>query len=202
MPRPVLFVDFDGTLCEQRYWRSLPNGQYEHIQRDLFGGDRTLVDAWMLGEYTAEEINRRVAETYGIPYEELWSIFVKDCETMTISPAVLEKLRVLRNSYTTILMTVNMDSFSRFTVPALELDRHFDHISNSWEEKLHKSDDDGALFLRYADRLKTDMQSCVLIDDSPSNCEQFEKLGGKAYLVTPETGVEEYLERLSDHLFV
>lgn len=194
--KPILFLDFDGTICHDKYWRSLPPAQYAQVQELIFGNDRSRLTDWMIGKYTAEEINQYVADCIGIPYDEFWKIFVRDCTTMQVSEDTLKKISSLRDTYTTILITGNMDSFTRFTVPALKLDTYFDHINNSFFEGKHKSDEQGAVFTSYADALRTPIQNCILIDDSLKNCETFTRLGGIAYQITPEKNIDQYLNLL------
>ena len=196
MTKPILFCDFDGTICYQRYWRSLPTELYEKVQNLLFRDDKTIVSAWMRGAYTAEEINQYVANGIGMPFDELWKTFEDDCKNMQVSKQTLEKLSSLREKYTVILTTVNTDSFSRYTVPALELEKYFDHISNSYFEKKLKTDTDGELFVEYAKKYDVSIEQCVVLDDSKEVCECFGRLGGKAYLVTKNLNVDQYLEQI------
>lgn len=194
--KPVLFIDFDGTLCHQRYWRSLPAREHEMVQELLFRSDRALVDDWMRGRYSAEEINAIVAAHIGMDAGELWKLFVQDCETMTIDPQTLARIDALRASYRVILMTTNMDSFTRFTVPALHLETYFDAISNSYYEGKKKTDDGGSVFVAYADRSGVPIGRCILIDDQERVCAVFRSLGGTAYRVTRENGIDSYLDLL------
>ncbi|MFA5954137.1 MAG: hypothetical protein WC817_01190 [Patescibacteria group bacterium] len=194
--KPILFCDFDGTLCFDRYWRSLPPEDNEKIQKLLFGEDRTMVDGWMKGEYTAEEVNKFVAGQIGVPFEKLWNVFVEDCRTMKVSEQALKKLHTLRDRFTVVLLTGNMDSFSRFTVPALQLEKYFDLISNSHSERKHKTDNEGGLFVEYARKLEVSLKDCLLVDNSPEACALFENLGGVSYLVTPEKDVNYYLAQI------
>lgn len=196
MPKPILFCDFDGVLCQQRYWCSLPGDEFAQLQALLFGEDRTMVIDWMRGKHTAEDVNRFISERTGIPYERLWKTFVRDCETMQVSKEVLEKINSLRDRYTVILTTGNMDSFTRFTRPALNLDPYFDHISNSYHEGIHKTDNGGELFLKLADKYGAPISKCIALDDSPKVHAVFTALGGTAYLVTPEQDISFHLAKL------
>jgi FMN phosphatase YigB (HAD superfamily) len=196
MTKPILFCDFDGTICHDRYWRSLPSEQYEKVQSLLFRDDKTYVSDWMRGKYTAEQVNEKVAHELGLPYEQVWQLFVNDCSTMRVSQETLEKLSALRSRYTVVLMTGNMDSFSRFTVPALGLENYFDCISNSYHEGKHKTDDKGQIFTEYADKFGVPLKECVVIDDSQNVCATFEALGGMAYAVTPEKTITHYLAQI------
>ena len=194
--KPILFVDFDRTICFDKYWRSLPPAQFEIVQQLLFGEDKTLLNEWMRGLYTAEEINKVVAEKIDVPFEELWRLFVKDCQTMQASSEVLKKLQELRSTYIVVLITGNMDSFTRFTVPALKLGAIFDHINNSFFDKRFKNDNEGAIFVEYAKILNVPFSGCVLLDDSAATCKIFETLGGTAYHITPTHDVMSYLTTL------
>lgn len=195
--KPILFCDFDGVLCHDRYWRSLSSGENEKVQELLFRNNTILMNDWMRGKYTAEEINKIVSEKTGIPYKRLWDIFVKDCKTMFVQKENLEKLNNLRNQYTVILITGNMDSFSRFTQPALGLDEYFDHISNSFQEGIHKTDNRGEIFLKYTEKYEVSIQDCIVLDNSSNVFKVFSELGGTAYLITQSKNLEYYLKKLS-----
>ena len=194
--KPILFCDFDGTICYDRYWRSLPPESHEAIQELLFRKDTSKVRDWMRGKYTAEEINQFAAEKIGMSYEKLWEVFVDDCKTMYVAKSTLEKLSSLRDKYFVMLLTGNMDSFTRFTVPALELEKYFDHISNSFYEGKHKTDDNGSLFVEYTKRFGAPIDQCIALDDNTNVCSIFESLGGKAMLITSDIDVDYHLSTL------
>lgn len=196
--KPILFVDFDGTLCHDRFWRSLPAEQYEKVQSFLFGEEKTHVQEWMLGKRTAEEINELLAEHLDVPFQELWNVFVQDTSSMKVSQESLNAIKSLRDVYTTILITVNMDSFSRFTVPSLQLNDYFDVISNSYNEGLFKSDNDGEVFRKYIHTYQAPVASSILIDDSPSACATFLSLGGISRQVTGDNDLAYHLKQISE----
>lgn len=196
MKKPIIFVDFDGTICMDRYGGGLTDIEREKVQNVLLGTDRTKMNDWLRGKYTAEEINRYISEQTKIDYEYLWNVFVTDCKNMKVSKNVLETLNSLRKKYVVILMTGNTDSFARFTVPSLNLEKYFDLISNSYYEQKHKLDDGGSLFLKYSEKYEVDISSCFLLDDNLKVCEVFRNLGGNVLHVTKEKPVEIYLEEL------
>lgn len=195
--KPILFCDFDGVLCHEKYWRSLPTDKYQQVQQLLFGEDKSYTNDWMRGKYSAEEANRKVSETINVSYEELWELFVHDCRTMNVDKDALEKLKNLRDRYTVILITGNMDSFTRFTEPACNLHEYFDVISNSYEEGIHKTDNDGILFTKYTKRFNAPLNQCIVLDDSEKVCDVFEKLGGKSCLVSKEHDILYHLDKIT-----
>jgi len=195
--KPILFVDFDGTICHDRYWRTLPEDEHAAIQSLLFGRDTTkIVHDWMRGRYTAEEVNAYAAKEIGLEYDYLWNIFVDDCVTMFVSKDVLKTVYSLSDTYTTILITGNMDSFTRFTVPALSLEKYFDRIINSFYEGRHKTDNNGALFKKCADEYNIEISTCILLDDSSEVCDVFTAIGGMALRITSQTPIEQRLHEL------
>lgn len=195
-PRPTVFVDFHGIICNDRYWRSLSTEQQRALQGFLFQKNSHLVDEWMRGLHTAEAINEMVAAELDLSYDAVWTTFVADCRSMHVSPAILSRLRLLRPFANVVLMTGNMDSFTRFTAPALGLDGYFDMISNSFDEGRLKTDDGGSLFGQYADRFGTPIEQCVVIDDADDVCAVFTNLGGKALHVTVERTTAAILDSL------
>lgn len=170
----TLFVDFHGTICHDNFWRSMAKEDVRRLQEALFESDASLVNKWMRGEYTSEEINKLAAERTGLDFDHLWQTFVRDCKTMRISKELLNLIVSLRDTYWIVLITDNMDCFDRFTVPELGLDTIFDDIANSYQHGRLKTELDGATFTQY---LSGPIEHAVLLDDSKISCQFFEMLG-------------------------
>lgn len=166
------------------------------VQKTLFGEDNSLVVEWMLGKKTAEEVNTILAKKLQVPFSDLWEVFVDDCETMKVKSSTLDRINNLRSDYTTILITGNMDSFTRFTVPALQLDTYFDAIINSADVGSLKSDSSGAQFLETVNKYSTKITCSLLIDDSEKICNIFENIGGKSLHISSENTIDKYLSQL------
>jgi hypothetical protein len=128
-----------------------------------------------------------------LSYEDVWDIFVRDCKSMKVDQRMLDTIGMLRSQYYAVLITGNMDSFDRFTTPALELHLYFDQIVNSYNVKLHKTDDEGRIFV---DCLKGRVEDALLVEDSSSSRVVFEKLGGIAYGTDRNSKTLEILEGL------
>ena len=132
----------------------------------------------------------------GIDKKILWKLFVKDCKTMHVSIDVFKKINKLRKKFIIILITINMDSFFRFVVPSLNLNYFFDYISSSHVEKKYKIDDDGELFMKYANKYKVNIKDCILIDNSQNVCDIFKNMGGKVFKITKSKNINYYLDIL------
>ncbi len=193
----TLFVDFDGTLCHDRFWRSLDPALMEKVQQSLFLDDKSVVSDWMNGVYNSEDINKKLADGLGVEYAFLWDVFVKDCRNMKVEEVVLEQLKKLRHSYKIVLITDNMDCFDRFTVPSLKLNEYFDVIVNSFNERLSKNENDGQLFREVMERVGSKPADSILMDNSEKSCSVFEKLGGTSFLVTKEKPLAYWLENVN-----
>jgi FMN phosphatase YigB (HAD superfamily) len=89
-----------------------------------------------------------------------------------------------------------MDSFSRFTVPALKLDQYFDDISNSYYEGKFKSDNDGEVFKDYLEKYSAPIKESILVDDSPLACATFKALGGRVLQATANEDLTFHLHGL------
>lgn len=190
----TLFIDFDGTICFDKFWRNTPKETYEIIQEYLFRDNQDLVIDWMVGKHTSEEINMIVAKNTGLKYENIWDTFVHDCRNMEVDSEILKLIGGLRSKYYIVLITGNMDCFDRFTVPALYLDNYFDKIVNSFNEGIQKGDNGGQSFLNH---LEGNIKNAILIEDSSKSRKVFEKLGGKAHKTTCKEDTLRILESLT-----
>lgn len=192
----LIFTDFNGVISYDKFWKSLEDknhelhGYHEKIETFLFQDNRQIIIDWMLGKYTSEEVNKIIADELDIPYKTLFETFKEDCEKIDISKKILYQANKLRRYYKVILITDNMDSFDRFTLPKNELlIKNFDEIDNSYNLKFFKSSDDGKYFLDKISKNGAVISNCILIDDSENNCNQFKNLGGVAFNVKSEKDV-------------
>lgn len=191
--KPLLLIDFYRTLCHDKFWRSLGNELRDKIEHYIFGVNGVMANEWMQGRFTSEEINRKVAAEFTLDFEELWSKFVSDCTRMHIEQSNLDALQDLRKKYSVVLVSDNMDSFIRFTIPALGLGNYFDEIVDSYSQKELKGRE---LFKRLITTYKTDIAQAVLIDDSRKLCAVFTEMGGMAFCATNERPLGFWLEKL------
>lgn len=145
MDKSIVFVDWDGTLSWSRYWESLlkTNDTLAKVVSDFFAFEKDMEARWMRGGLKSEDINKLISQRSGLSEDFLWRTFIFDCQKMKVDPEVISLIKKLKEKYIVILVTGNMDCFSRFTVPALGLDKVFDKIINSSDVGYLKTEYDG-----------------------------------------------------------
>ncbi|MEH6402658.1 MAG: hypothetical protein V7750_04750 [Sneathiella sp.] len=189
----TLFVDFDGTICHDKFWRGLGETKAALVQSFIFEKNQLLVNQWMCGKYTSEDVNEYISKETGFEFQTLWNIFVDDCKTMSVDQDLLSLIVELRNKFKVVLITGNMDCFDRFTVPALKLEKYFDIIVNSYNEGQLKYINSGETF---SEHIKGHFKNAYLVDDSSISCDIFCRLGGTALHVTKSATAHSHLENL------
>ncbi len=174
----VIFIDWNGTLCNSKYWGHLEDDRhpdhyiFEKIESSLFGSQKHLLEPWMRGNYLTEEIIEIIADYTGLTKIKLMTHFVTGCKEMKIvSSKVTELIKSLRkNGQKIIIATDNTDSFNRWVAPALRLQKTFDAILNSYDLRALKNDfNEKGESLFFGQHLKNNNlapSECVLIDNS------------------------------------
>lgn len=173
-----ILIDFHATICFDYFWRSVSDIEHMQITETLFANNTEVIEDWMIGKYKSEDVNKYLSEKLELDYNYLWNIFVRDCETMFIDPEIIGLLKELRKKYKIYLVTDNVDSLDRFTIPALNLNEVFDDIINSYNHACVKTN---GLFNALQDKQKIDFSESIMIDDSVSVITKFETLGGQVY---------------------
>lgn len=171
----IVFIDWSGTLSKSKFWGHLEasdNDLFTKIEGNLFKKNIDLIKPWMKGEFTSEDVVKRISNETGLDYQKVFDEFIKGCELMefvdTKVPNLITKLKM--KGMKVYIASNNMDSFDRWTIPAMKLEELFDGIINSFPIKALKHDfaDDGTS-LFFDEVLKKEgvkPQETVLIDDS------------------------------------
>ncbi len=184
MKKQNIFIDFDGTICFDFFWRGVPDSLRQKFESFLFRDNGNVVEDWMRGNLTSEQVCHFISENRGLVHDEILKIFVNDCKTMTVKPEILMAIDRCRKNNNVFLITDNMDSFTRFTEPGLKLKQHFDKIYNSADYgKLKDDAAEESLFTKALSDSNSDIKKSVLLDNSKKNCEIFKKLGGSSFCV-------------------
>ena len=196
MKQKTLFIDFDGTICFDLFWRSLDSKIKQKITDFLFVSNQELINRWMMGSYNSEEIHSKLSDALEVDYEYVWDVFIKDCKEMTIRARTIDLLQEARQTYRTVLITDNMDCFDRFTAPSLDLYNYFDCIENSYNYGMLKSEQGGGFFKKVLHLRQINIEDAILIDNSNDNCAAFERLGGKSIKVLRPEDIEHESKKL------
>lgn len=197
MPKPLLFLDFDGVLCYDRFWFSFGPERQKEVADYLFRDNQEIARQWMRGKYTSESIHQMISAELGFSFDELFALFRRDCENFFLSPLLTEAVRQLKSKYTIILRTDNMDSLDRFTLPAHpEFTALFDQIDNSFNLGSLKLDPDHRYYENIIHASGAPARTAVLIDNSSRVCELFDTSGGTSFCVTGEEKVTAVLHAL------
>ena len=197
MKKQNIFIDFDGTICFDYFWRSAPEEIKKTIGKFLFQDNTYLLEDWMCGQKSSEDINQIISDNCNLDYNMIWSYFIKDCENMYIPEDILDALSACKKNNTLILITDNMDSFNRFTINKLKLLNYFHYIFNSYDYGVLKDDPlPKGLFKKVIDLNGFDIQKSVLLDNSQKNCDLFNQLGGSSFLIKDKQDVVSILKML------
>lgn len=197
MKKQNIFIDFDGTICFDYFWRSAPEEIKKTIGKFLFQDNTYLLEDWMRGKKSSEDINQIISDECNLDYNMIWNYFVKDCNNMYIPEAILDVLSACKKNNTLILITDNMDCFNRFTINKLKLLNYFHYIFNSYDYGVLKDDPlPKGLFKKVIDLNGFDIQKSVLLDNSQKNCDLFSQLGGSSFLIKDKQDVVSILKML------
>lgn len=184
----TIFFDWHNTLSVSLFWDQWKNPEHPRhewhtpLSRYLLGENMPVVMEWMRGKVNAEEISTMLADRFGYSWEIIFQDLKESCESMCmVSDEILPLVQKLRKNGTKcVIATDNMDTFTRFTVPALRLSEHFDGVLNSFETGMLKFDiEDDAIpfFDEYLEKNNLNYQDVVLIDDCTDKSGTYEKLG-------------------------
>src|SRR5690348_9680988 len=136
--RKVIFFDWDGTISMSRFWQQLENPNHSHhgilqfTDNLLFGENKDLVRSWMVGSVTSEEVVQEISKISGIDENIIFSELELSCRSMKpVASNLFELIARVRAKSIVSIATDNMDTFTRWTIPSLNLEKHFDGVLNS-----------------------------------------------------------------------
>lgn len=170
----VIVFDFFGVICSEIAPFVLP----KYMSKEAaIAYKATIVQEADVGAISQDEMFRRLSKIAGAPPEQLeaefWS-YVK------IDQAMVSLIEDLRKTYRVALLTNALTPFFRQIAEQHNLERLFDRILVSSEEKLAKPDP--AFYRRMVEKLSVPAGECLFVDDNPVNVEAAEIVGMKAVL--------------------
>ncbi len=196
-----MLIDWHGTLSNSLFWEPWQAGTAVErrmaaaLQEAMFRVNHHLLSPWMCGKLSSEDVVGRAASVAGVPFAGAMDAFIASCQSMRlVSDAIMPLIANLRSQGITVgIATDNLDSFTRWTVPALDLDRHVDVILNSADLGVMKGDtrDDGssAFFGNFLHARRDLPGMTVLLDDSDDMVEVASAAGINHQLIHLEWNV-------------
>ncbi|MFA6421843.1 MAG: hypothetical protein WCV92_00330 [Candidatus Buchananbacteria bacterium] len=178
----IIFIDWHKTLSNSFFWSG--NLKYSDV---FFKHNRELINPWMRGEYTAEEVCKILSDQNNFDFDDVLKSLRESCGRMTfVSDKIPELIKNIRSKgIKVIVATDNMDTFSRFTIPELDLKNIFDDFLLSYDLKVLKNDvgeNSIPFFDDYLNKNSLDYRDCVLLDDSGSSS-VYDSLGFKSVMI-------------------
>ena len=198
----IVFLDWNGTISGSKFWGHLEvdshprHDLFTKIQDILFGEQRKNLEPWMRGQTNAEDIVRQLSQRINLPYELIFDELIKSCRTMEFSTTrLVELVKQIQNmGIKVVIATDNMDTFVRWTIPALGLRDIFDDILDSYTLKVLKRDFDqtgkNLFFSDYLNKNHIQFSECVLVDDSEDKNNLISNTGIIYRRIKPVIGLE------------
>ncbi len=201
----VILIDWHRTLSFSQFWEHINQTNkklFMDLEKCLFEDSKELINPWMTGKFTSEEICMVISKKLNLPFTYVYKAFVKSCKNMNLyNKDILEKIKSIKNKGVKFyIFTDNMDSFDKWTVPYMKLDKTFNGVINSNKIGFLKNDvdkDGKNLFLNnILDREHVDVSNIMLIDDNPNTIKNFSKYGLDCRLVTLKNNLEKILAQI------
>lgn len=183
----IIIFDFNGTLSSDVFWSTLTTENRDAIQEFLFKENDELVNEWMLGNFSSEDVCKILSHRIHIEYSIVYRSLVDSCNSMRIRPEIMRGIQKLRSYCLVFIVTNNMDCFSRFFVPHKKLRTKFDGIYNSADYGVFKQSDGGLFDILMKDN-SSKYENSILVDDSIEVARFFTLRGGSVEIAT--SGVE------------
>ncbi|MGC4104746.1 MAG: HAD family hydrolase [Thermomicrobiales bacterium] len=213
MTQAVVLLDWHRTLSHSLFWGHW-SGSQDAARREAatrladacFGGDGTVLASWTRGDMTAEAVIAAVAASAGVDPLLALDGLAESCAQMEFaSPGILPLVGRLRAGGVRVgIATDNMDTFMRWTVPAMELRDAFDPILSSAELRALKAGPlDATGESPFFGALLADLAPgthVYLVDDGADTAPVAEAVGIAFCHVTPERDVVAWLEMLAAEL--
>lgn len=198
----AIFIDWNKTLSNSLFWEHLqdtnhPNNKHlEAIEKSMFQNNRHLINSWMRGEHTFEDVTKILSEDSGVNQEIILNELAESCRQMKyVSEEIPELINKIKDKgIKVVIATDNMDTFERFTIPAMKLEELFDDFLISHSLKLLKGDlqeNSIPFFDEYLNKHNLTYQDTVLLDDCIDDTGTYDKLGLQIIQITsPEKLVD------------
>ena len=186
----VVFIDWNKTLSHSLFWSHMAkkghpyNQHFNKIIQYLFIKNKALIDLWMRGEYTSEDISKIISKAIKLDKEIVLQELAISCKNMSfVSPKIPRLIEsIQRKGIKAVIATDNMDTFRRYTIPGMNLTNIFDDFLISFDLKCLKGDFKRKKLLFFDNYLKNNNLSfsdVILLDDCLDTTGTYNSLGFK-----------------------
>ena len=174
-----LLWDFGDTLCDERFLHEVESNIAGWSEVWAAFAPRGLHAEWYVGERAIEEVARVGAREIDANPDSIVTHMRDACRHIRTFEQTLAFAR--SRPLPQAIVTINPDLFNPDIVPALELDRWFDPIVTSWEERtLDKAELCDLALARMEGEF--DRSEALLIDNKQANVEDWRRRGGRGYV--------------------
>lgn len=178
-----VFWDWHGVLGRKGFWHqsSKTDKELQKLVAYIFS-DKARINDWMRGSLTIEDLIKSTNSS--LTKEKLAEYLLKDWEeTRAINIQLFSAVHGLYENAEHMIVTDNMDVFGDYAETNPFLKKNFSRIFNSSDHKILKDDTPGLFEFVKSELNLSSFDGCLLLDDSETNCQRFESLGGTAILV-------------------
>lgn len=174
----VIFIDWYLTLTSTTFLNKLKLENHalfrKFIEIIFENNSEGWQYDWAKGKLNKEDAATKIAHAGIMPYEKVLHTFADCCSNQTLDyPNTLEKIDELRKTgINVVLATDNWDVFTEYTVPSLQLNKHFDDILSSHQIGYLKRDEQKnsiPFFNSYLEKNNISSEQSLLIDDNAIN---------------------------------
>lgn len=144
----TIFFDWNKTLSSSLFWSQLANPKHErhdwhkNIVNFIFIENKHLIDNWMRADINEDYIANLISDKFGYSKSVILKDLAESCENMElVSGEVLGLIDEIRKKgIECVIATDNMDTFMKYTKPAMKLEKYFDDFLVSFDKKILKFD--------------------------------------------------------------
>lgn len=205
----TIFFDWNKTLSNSLFWDNLrdPNHERHNWHRNIinfvFVENKNLINDWMLARVDEKYIAKIISKKFGYSEELILEDLAESCKNMLlVSDGVLELINRLRKKgVKCVIATDNMDTFTKYTKPAMNLDGFFDDFLVSFEKRILKFDVIEGSIPFFDDYLKSNRLSysdVALIDDCVDKSGVYKKLGFNIIQISDSKDFVDKLKKLAE----
>ncbi len=116
----VIFIDWNGTLSDSKFWGHLQGSpQYNLIENSLFKHLKHLIGPWMRGNFSTEEIIEKISENTKLNQEFLLGEFIISCQNMIVPKSIFQQVKELREKTSAGMVNSKLSQNLRLNISGL-----------------------------------------------------------------------------------